>query len=119
MENPTEGNQRAENISTATCPQFPFFGAAYPDAMCIDGSLWDLDKCDENGLIYSSGDNPPCPFCNTEAFIDYITDIDDKELQEMNDDEDLSPKDRAEILESNLTKEDAIRIVEGLKEQYL
>ncbi len=79
------------------CPQFPFFGASYPDAGCVDGKLWDLDQCDENGL-YSIGDNPPCPFCNTEAFIDYMTDIDDKELEEMNRDETLSDDDRKEIL---------------------
>lgn len=50
------------------CPEFPYFGASYPDAQCHDGFLWDLDKCDEDGL-YSSGDNPPCPFCNTKGFI--------------------------------------------------
>ena len=33
------------------CPEFPFFGASYPDARCIDGYLFDLDKCDENGKI--------------------------------------------------------------------
>ena len=27
------------------CPEFPFFGASYPDARCINGYLWDLDKC--------------------------------------------------------------------------
>lgn len=52
-----------------TCPEIPFFGASYPDATCIDGELWDLDACDEGGL-YSSGDNPPCPFCRTLDFLD-------------------------------------------------
>lgn len=99
------------------CPEFPFFGASYPDARCIDGELWDLDKCDENGL-YSTGDNPPCPFCNTETFIDYMTDMDDKELQEMNEDESLSAEDRAEILKSNMTRQDAIKFVERLKQKY-
>lgn len=103
--------------STVSCPNFPFFGASYPDAGCIDGLLWDLDKCDENGL-YSSGDNPPCPFCNTEAFVDYMTDIDDKELQDMNNDESLSDEDRAEILKSNNTKEDAIKLAEAIKVKY-
>lgn len=23
------------------CPEFPFFGASYPDAHCINGYLWD------------------------------------------------------------------------------
>ena len=99
------------------CPEFPFFGASYPDATCIDGELWDLDKCDESGLI-SSGDNPPCPFCNTEAFIDYHTDIDDKELEEMNSDESLSEEDRKEILDSNRTKKDATKLAEDIKERY-
>lgn len=61
--------------SKAPCPQFPFFGAWYPDACCIDGYLWDLDMCDENGL-YSSGDHPPCPFCNAVEFIKYHHDPD-------------------------------------------
>ena len=52
------------------CPEFPFFGASYPDARCINGYLWDLDKCDENGNLYGVGDIP-CPFCNTEKFIEY------------------------------------------------
>lgn len=99
------------------CPEFPFFGASYPDARCVDGQLWDLDKCDDNGL-YSSGDNPPCPFCNTEAFIDYHTDIDDKELWEMNNDESLSEEDKKEILDSNRTKEDATKLAEAIKERY-
>ena len=36
-------------------------------------------QTDENGLI-SSEDNEPCLFCNIEAFIDYHTYIEDKEL---------------------------------------
>lgn len=52
------------------CPEFPFFGVSYPDARCINGYLWDLDKCDENGNLYGVGDIP-CPFCNTEKFIEY------------------------------------------------
>lgn len=104
--------------SVATpCPEFPFFGASYPDARCIDGYLWDLDKCDEKGL-YSSGDNPPCPFCNTQAFVEFMTDIDDQELQSMNKDETLSEEDRKEILKSNRTKEDAIRLAAQFKEKY-
>ena len=101
------------------CPQIPFFGATYPDAGCIDGKLWDLDKCDEDGLLYSSGDNPPCPFCNTDAFIEYMTDIDDKELEEMDNDPLLTEEDREEILESNRTRSDAMKLAERIKEKYL
>ena len=99
------------------CPDFPFFGASYPDAGCIDGLLWDLDSCDESGL-YSSGDNPPCPFCNTEAFVNYMTAIDDKELEEINNDNSLTEKDRREILESNMTRQDAEKFVALLKSKY-
>jgi hypothetical protein len=113
---PNDAKPRVSS-STVSCPNFPYFGASYPDAGCIDGQLWDLDKCDDNGL-YSSGDNPPCPFCNTEAFIDYHTEIDDKELQDMNNDESLSAEDRSEILKSNMTKEDATKLVEALKLKY-
>lgn len=52
------------------CPQFPHFGAKYPDAQCIDGYLWDLDKY-EDGKLYGGGDDP-CPFCNTEAYLEWV-----------------------------------------------
>lgn len=51
------------------CPEFPHFGARYPDATCIDGYLWDLDKY-ENGMLYGGGEDP-CPFCNTESYIEW------------------------------------------------
>ena len=101
----------------APCPEFPYFGATYPDATCIDGELWDLDKCDENGL-YSSGDNPPCPFCNTDAFIEHIVTIDEKELEEIKSDSSLSEEDKLEIINDGITKEDAIKIIELLKNKY-
>jgi hypothetical protein len=51
------------------CPEFPYFGATYPDATCIDGFLWDLDSNDDSGLLTHGGDDP-CPFCNPESFIE-------------------------------------------------
>ncbi|CUP29430.1 Uncharacterised protein [Bacteroides uniformis] len=33
------------------CPQFPYWGASYPDACCVDGILQDLDYCDENVIF--------------------------------------------------------------------
>lgn len=33
------------------CPEFPFWGASYPDACCVNGVLQDLDYCDENGIL--------------------------------------------------------------------
>lgn len=56
-------------MNNKQCPEFPFFGAGYPDARCIDGYLQDLDKCDENGDFYGDRETP-CPFCNTEKFIE-------------------------------------------------
>ncbi|WP_139366134.1 hypothetical protein [Elizabethkingia meningoseptica] len=73
------------------CPEFPHFGASYPDATCIDGYLWDLDKCDENGL-YGGGDDP-CPFCNKDEYIEWIRDED-------------------------FTREDAEKRIESLKKVY-
>ena len=50
--------------------QFPHFGASYPDAACIDGYLWDLDSY-ENGFLTIGGDDP-CPFCNTEEWLEWV-----------------------------------------------
>jgi hypothetical protein len=54
------------------CPEFPHFGARYPDARCIDGYLWDLDS-DNDGMFTRGGDDP-CPFCNTEQYIEFLLD---------------------------------------------
>lgn len=59
-----------ELFETNQCPEFPHFGAKYPDARCIDGYLWDLDSGDENGLTHGGDD--PCLFCNTEEYIEYL-----------------------------------------------
>lgn len=48
----------------AACPTFPFFGATYPDACCVDGYLWDLDSCESPGGPLHHGGDEPCPFCN-------------------------------------------------------
>jgi hypothetical protein len=52
------------------CPEFPHFGARYPDAQCHNGFLWDLDSSEEDGRLHSGGDDP-CPFCNTEAYLEW------------------------------------------------
>ena len=52
------------------CPEFPFFGARYPDARCIDGNLYDLDDCDGEGNLYERYENYPCPFCRKDEFIE-------------------------------------------------
>ena len=53
------------------CPEFPFFGASYPDARCINGYLWDLDSYDSEVGGLTIGGDAPCPFCKTEEFIEY------------------------------------------------
>lgn len=63
------------------CPTFPYFGAKYPDATCIDGMLYDLDKCDDEGNLYLSDDYIPCPFCNREEFIRIQTDEQDISIE--------------------------------------
>ena len=47
------------------------YGAGYIDAQCIDGYLYDLDNCDENGNLYEDDSNIPCPKCNTWDFTEY------------------------------------------------
>lgn len=56
--------------------EFPYFGARYPDARCIDGWLWDLDSCDGSGedLILTSGGDWPCPYCNARKYLEYVKD---------------------------------------------
>lgn len=104
-----------ENEKIKACPEFPFFGATYPDARCIDGFLWDLDKCDDNGL-YSSGYNPPCPFCNTEAFINYYVDEDEEE--DIINDEHLTTDEKNELLSGIRKREDIIKLIKNLKDKY-
>lgn len=47
--------------------EFPYFGANYPDAVCIDGYLWDMDSWDGNG--YFIGGDEPCPICNKDKWL--------------------------------------------------
>lgn len=81
-----------------TCPEFPHFGARYPDATCIDGFLWDLDSCDDPGGLLRHGGDDPCPFCNEEAYLEWAG-------VEPEDDE--SPK-----------KEDVLAYIQKLKDKY-
>jgi hypothetical protein len=65
------------------CPDFPFFGATYPDATCVDGQLYDLDKCDQDHNLYEMGEYWPCPFCKTEAFIKTYAEYSGKKYMEV------------------------------------
>lgn len=51
------------------CQEFPYFGASYPDACCIDGYLWDLDSAD--GEFLTQGGDAPCPYCNPKGYLEY------------------------------------------------
>lgn len=64
-------NNKAMIDKNKPCLEFPYFGAAYPDARCIGGYLYDLDDCNENGNLIERGNYIPCPFCNTEEFVKY------------------------------------------------
>lgn len=67
-------------MSRNRCPEFPYFGASYPDAVCVDGYLWDLDSFENGGL--TTGGEEPCPFCNTEEFIERHEDKNDGDTRE-------------------------------------
>lgn len=45
-----------------------YFGASYPDAICIKGYLWDADSDDGEGGLTSGGE-VPCPACNTASHL--------------------------------------------------
>lgn len=42
------------------------FHAGYLDSVCIDGYLWNADSgySAEDGWVYTSGGEIPCPLCN-------------------------------------------------------
>lgn len=51
--------------------EFPHFGADYPDAVCIDGYLWDLDSGGPGEPLTIGGDDP-CPICNKEEWLESV-----------------------------------------------
>lgn len=63
-------NNKNTDGKNKPCPEFPYWGATYPDARCVNGKLYDLDRCDENGNLYEPMDDIPCPFCQPEEFIE-------------------------------------------------
>lgn len=53
------------------------FGAHnYPDSVCIEGYLWDADSGEgtDDGWMYDSGGDMPCPKCNREKYDEYHAD---------------------------------------------
>jgi hypothetical protein len=52
------------------------FGAGlYPDSVCIDGKLYDADHCDNNGNLYETECDIPCPICRKDDAIQYWYDV--------------------------------------------
>lgn len=43
-----------------------FFGAHYPDGVCINGYMWDLDSGSDGNL--DRGGDDPCPLCNADEY---------------------------------------------------
>ena len=81
MKESPKAMDKTDNKESHQCPEFPYFGAWYPDARCIDGFLWDLDKY-EDGQLYDGGEEP-CPFCNRESFIEIHLDEDNGDTREV------------------------------------
>lgn len=74
--------------------EFPHFGARYPDALCVDGYLYDMDSWD--GCGYFIGGDEPCPVCNTDEWLELV--LENGQFE---------------------TKEKALQYVEQLKKRYL
>lgn len=94
------------------CPQFPYFGASYPDAVCIDGFLWDLDSCDEpGGPLYQGGDSP-CPFCNPQSAYESTWNCLDYSDQEENETDEAFEQKTYKIIADNINK---LRVYHGFE----
>ena len=63
--------------------EFPYFGANYPDARCIDGYLWDMDSGESNGdgIDFYSGGDEPCPVCNTKEWLERVMENEEFETE--------------------------------------
>ena len=88
-----------------SCPNFLQFGASYPDAVCINGYLWDLDSCEnvDGEQTLSVGGDIPCPFCNTEEYIEHYKDDVDED---------------GNLLNNGNTRESLLLYIENLRERY-
>lgn len=46
------------------------FGAGwYPDSQCFGGVLYDMDNCDNAGMIFEPGVFIPCPMCDPKGAV--------------------------------------------------
>ena len=83
------------NMTKGCGIEFPYFGANYPDARCIDGYLWDMDSVDESLGGFTIGGDDPCPVCNTKEWLEQV--MENEEFE---------------------TEEDALAYVDQLKKKY-
>lgn len=99
------------------CPEFPYWGASYPDARCINGKLYDLDNCNDSGLL-EPHDDIPCPICRTDEFIKLDpfgwVDYHIEEMEENGDIITLSLETKAK----ELARQDYIKYVKKIKANY-
>ena len=99
-------------------PRISIFWASYSDACCVRGYLWDLDKCNEQGELYGEGDIP-CPFCNTEAFIEHDPlGIVDRYLSQMAVDETIEECERNEPETIKKAREWYLTWIHQMREKY-
>lgn len=100
------------------CCEFSFFGATYPDARCVGGHLYDMDDCDKNGNLLERDNNIPCPFCDTDEFIEYdpfcLVDYFCGDMEEDGDEITES----MERLAKSLAKEYYVNWINKIKERY-
>ena len=86
-------NKKHSNLGCGI--EFPHFGGNYPDAVCINGYLWDLDSGGPGEELTIGGDDP-CPICNTEKWLENVMEMEEFE-----------------------TEDDALNYVEYLKKKYM
>lgn len=48
---------------------YEFGAGSYPDSLCIDGKLYDADDCDDEGRLFVSDEDIPCPVCRPLAAV--------------------------------------------------
>ncbi len=58
-------------MSTSCDYQGYEFGAGYLDSVCIEGMLWNADSGygTDDGWMYTSGGEIPCPLCNFKSTV--------------------------------------------------
>ncbi len=52
---------------------YEYGAGTYPDSICVGGSLFDADDCDEPGTLREPDEDMPCPICREDDAIAYWT----------------------------------------------